>query len=530
MTLPLHDLVVGARFLRDLPSFLRKPLSPGEAGATLARRLARRDEDLLEMAKHAIYAQQQSPYRQLLRQAGCEYGDLEQLVRGEGPEGALLELFRRGVYLTVDEFKGRSPIKRGSTSFAVSPRELQNPRTRVHLQVSTSGSGGLPTSVSIDLAYIRTRAVNTLLALEAYGGLDWSHAAWGVPGGATMMRVLEFASFDRTPVHWFSQLDDRAAGLHPRYRWSARLMRWASLLSGRALPRPEYTPLEDPTAIEAWMASVLQRGQSPHLLALVSSAVRLCEAASKRLDLHGVRLSISGEPITSASLEAIQKTGARAVPTYASTESGALGTGCLAPRGPDDLHLYHDLVAMIQPPVDGPGHGFPGQALLVSSLRPTAPFILLNVSLGDRAELTEPACGCPLERLGWTRHLHDVRSYEKLTAGGMTFFDTDVLRVLEQTLPSRFGGGPTDYQLLEEQTAAGHTQLRLLVHPRVGPLDEAAVADVFLSAIGGGSGVERVMELQWRQAGLLSVAREAPRVTSTGKILHLHTASSSADR
>src|SRR5207249_1754549 len=169
------------------------------------------------------------------------------------------------------------------------------------------------------------------------------------------------------------------------------------------------------------------------------------------------------------------------------------------------------------------------QAALVSSLRPTAPFIMLNVSLGDRADLTERACGCALEQLGWTRHLHDVRSYAKLTAGGMTFFDTDVLRVLEQTLPTRFGGGPTDYQLVEEQTAAGHTRIRLLVHPRVGPLDDAAVADVFLSAIGGGSGVERIMELQWRRAGLLSVSREAPRVTSTGKILHLHTEPRSAD-
>ena len=37
--------------------------------------------------------------------------------------------------------------------------------------------------------------------------------------------------------------------------------------------------------------------------------------------------------------------------------------------------------------------------------------------MGDRAAVAERACGCPLERLGWTTHLQDIRSYEKLTAG-----------------------------------------------------------------------------------------------------------------
>jgi hypothetical protein len=45
---------------------------------------------------------------------------------------------------------------------------------------------------------------------------------------------------------------------------------------------------------------------------------------------------------------------------------------------------------------------------------------------------------------------------------------------------------------------------------------------VFLTALGRGSGVARVMELEWRSLGLLQVERQAPRVTSTGKILHLH--------
>jgi hypothetical protein len=48
------------------------------------------------------------------------------------------------------------------------------------------------------------------------------------------------------------------------------------------------------------------------------------------------------------------------------------------------------------------------------------------------------------------------------------------------------------------------------------------VSDAFLASIGGGSGAERVMELQWRQADVLQVERQAPRATAVGKVLHLH--------
>jgi len=127
-----------------------------------------------------------------------------------------------------------------------------------------------------------------------------------------------------------------------------------------------------------------------------------------------------------------------------------------------------------------------------------------------------------MERVGWTAHLHTIRSFEKLTAGGMTFLDVDVIRVLEEILPSRFGGGPTDYQLLEEETQDGRPRLRLLVHPAVGPLGPGLVADAFLEALGDGSGAERVMGLLWRGADLLRVERRPPLATGSGKILHLH--------
>src|SRR5947208_15981190 len=119
--LPLADAAVAARLLWGIPPLLRHQISPQEARATVARRLARREADFLALARRTIYANPGSPYRRLLEVAGCEAGDLERLARQEGLEGALRALFRQGVYLTVDEFKGRRPAVRGSVTVEAGP-------------------------------------------------------------------------------------------------------------------------------------------------------------------------------------------------------------------------------------------------------------------------------------------------------------------------------------------------------------------------------------------------------------------------
>ena len=186
--------------------------------------------------------------------------------------------------------------------------------------------------------------------------------------------------------------------------------------------------------------------------------------------------------------------------------------------------MYEDLHALIQPGEEGTSQDLPKNALLISSLSASAGLILLNVCFGDQADVVERDCGCPMAAMGWRRHLQNVRSYEKLTAGGMTFLDTDVITVLEETLPKRFGGGPTDYQLVEEETEDGRARLRLLVHPAIGPLDPEAIKEAFFAGIAAGSGAAKVMQLQWLEGQLLRIERAAPRNSARGKILHLYRA------
>jgi hypothetical protein len=295
------------------------------------------------------------------------------------------------------------------------------------------------------------------------------------------------------------------------------------VLAGVPLPPPRHVPIEAPLPIARWMAEVLRTGGTPHVWTYASSATRLCRAAADAgLDLHGARFSVSGEPATPARLAAVRQAGAEIVPRYGASDCGQIGFGCLAPAVPDEVHWLSDLHALIQPPDIGPSPRGPSRLLFMSSLRPTVRLILLNAALGDQAVVARRDCGCPFERLGWTVHVHTIRSDEKVTAAGMNFSDAELIRVLEEVLPARFGGTPTHYQLLEDEASDGQPRVRLLVHPLVGPLDDRLLAETFLGAISRGSGVERVMGLAWRGAGVLRVERRAPVATETGKILHFH--------
>jgi hypothetical protein len=521
----LRRTIASARFLARLPAHLRRPITVPEAREILRRRLDRRDADFLALVRRTVYAEPESPYRKLLAVAGCEYADLDRLVTQDGLDQALRALCRAGVYLTVEEFKGRRPTVRGGETIDVTPDRCRNPGLVGHLRGQSSGSRGPRTETVKTLEYLRDQAVDKCLVLDGRGG-PWQLAHWDVPGGG-LTALLTSSLSGTTPARWFSPVDPGDPGLHARYRWSARAVRWGSVLAGRPLPRPRHVPVDDPLPIARWMQDVLRAGGRPLLVGYSSAVVGLCQAArGAGVEIAGAQFTLDGEPLTRARLDVIRRSGADAVPTYATSEAGRTGDGCLRPLEVDEVHLESDLHALVQPGAGGARPGLPPDALLISSIRPSTAFILINVAMGDQAVVSERACGCPYQQLGWRTHLHGIRSFEKLTAAGMTFLDTDVIRVLEEVLPGRFGGIPSDYQLVEEEAPNGAPRIRLLVHPRVGPLPEDVVGQTFLEAIGRGSGAERIMSLVWRDAGLLRVERRPPVATETGKVLHLHAVSS----
>lgn len=203
-------MVAGVKLIGRLPSFLRNGVGLEQAEAIVTRRLDQRQADFLALARRAIYGSAPSPYRRLLQMIGCELGDLERLIGAGGVEGALHVLFRQGVYLSIDEFKGRRPIVRGPTRVDVQRGDFLNPTTKVRVPRYTSGSRGPQAPASFDLDHVRERAAGVRLYLDARGAVGWRHANWEAPGGGALVHLLEYSLAGARMERWFTPISPTA--------------------------------------------------------------------------------------------------------------------------------------------------------------------------------------------------------------------------------------------------------------------------------------------------------------------------------
>ncbi|MGH7892024.1 MAG: hypothetical protein ACREN0_07120, partial [Thermodesulfobacteriota bacterium] len=298
-----------------------------------------------------------------------------------------------------------------------------------------------------------------------------------------------------------------------------------TIYTGRILlghfPEPEYAPLENAFEVSRWLARKKADGTPAFLDTQASAAVRACMAAVEEgLDISGTCFCIGGEPYTKAKAEVISGTGCLAVNRYSMTELGNIGIACADPADFDDIHIFTDKVAVIERQKSlGAGELSVG-ALVYTTILPSCPKLMLNVESDDYGVLEDRHCACPIGGLGFTTHLSQIRSYEKLTSGGVTFLGTELLRLIEEVLPKRFGGHPTDYQLAEEEEG-GIPKVDIVVSPRVGVVDENAVVTAMLQALRAYPGGD-VMSEQWEQGRTLRVVRREPYTTASAKILPLH--------
>ena len=165
--------------------------------------------------------------------------------------------------------------------------------------------------------------------------------------------------------------------------------------------------------------------------------------------------------------------------------------------------------------------------LLFTSTHVDAYKLLLNCETGDEAVVETRSCGCPWERFGWTRHVHSVQSFEKLTLEGMTYASDAFFRLVEETLPARCGGTPADYQIVEGEDGDGLTRLVVSVSPSLA-VDEEVVRRIVLSALADSTPALTPMTELLRRASAVSVRREHPRLTASGKILTVRSARASS--
>ena len=516
----LSDLVAYARFAVGLPRALRYRLSPEESRGIVQERLRQRSQMLLDLLERRVYAVPSSPYRELLRNAGCELGDAQRLIVEEGVEGALGVLRDEGVYVTFEEFKGRRPIVRSGREVATDSRSFNNPRTGRYWHGSTSGSTGPGTRIALDLEHLVATTPSSSVTMDAHGVLGIPAATWRtiLPGLAGVSTVLHSAMRGQPMERWFSPVSRAEVRPSLKNRVATEWIVAVGRLSGRRIPRPELVPLEDAEIVARWMHEAIRREGACLLQAHVSCLLRAAHAARDLgLDLSGATFWGGGEPPTPAKVAPLLEVGGRYLSTYYMAEAGVIGLACTAPRDATDVHVMEDSIAVIQRPVQVSGSRQVVQAFHFTTLLPTAPKLLFNVESDDFGILEERVCECPLNGLGLTRHIRQVASYRKLTGEGMSLVGTDMIRILEEVLPRTYGGTALDFQLAQEEDADGFTKLALLVHPRLSVADESAVITTVLEELGKSDDGAELARAVWRQAGTISVRREAPRPGAMGK-------------
>ena len=513
-----------AAYARRLGPWLRHPLGLDAARRAIKADLGQRERALIRTLRDGVFGQPKSPYISLLRHAGVELGDVEQAVTENGIDGALAQLYDAGVRVTLDELKGRVPITRpGGLELAADASAFMNPLVRRGLVVTTEGTSGTPRTVVLDLRLLERDAGHLRLLQDAVGLVGRPIAAWrpSLPATPGINHVLLHAKLGQRTERWFAQLSPYPPRESPRSAALLGVTLAIARAAGQPIPAPRHVPLERADVVAQWIAHRVTEGTPPFFNTTASGAVRVCEAArTQGLDISNTTFRVGGEPYTPARNEVVTAAGCLAYPFLQANEVGRIGVTCAARSAVDEVHLLTDKLAVLQRDVQTRTRQVEN-ALVITTIWPYSPKLLLNVESDDTALVEHGACGCPLGDLGLTTRLHTIRSWEKLTTEGMTFTAAMTLHLVEEALPQRFGGGPTDYQLVEDRSGP-ISKVSIVISPRVGPVQPETVREVALQALGNDGPGPALMANSWREAGLPHIERREPYTTSRPKLLPVH--------
>jgi hypothetical protein len=522
------SLRMHVRFARELPAFLRRRLTIDEARERIKNGMAERNANFLRLLRFGVFANPKSPYRPLLRLAGCELGDIEGSIQKKGLEPTLEDLRRAGVYFTFEEYKGRAPVVRGGQVIGITAGDFDNPRTASAYEARTGGTtGGIGTRVTMDIETLESHVPHLMVARDVHAMLGCPMAIWRgtLPDPTGIGIILRSVSWGGVPERWFTPLTRQAYTPAFKYQLATYGIIAVSRALGVRVPYPEPVPIEQAAVIARWARDAVHTHGRCVVGTAISLAVRICIAAHEAgISLSGVTFMSGGEPFTPAKARVVTRSGARLVPHYIAVDAGPIGFACTRPSEEDDLHLLSDRLALIQHDSRPPDSVTSVNAFYYTSLQPTAAKILINVESDDCGIAEQRRCGCPFEALGYAWHLRRIRSFGKITIEGVTLVGSEMTRVLEEVLPMAFGGSPLDYQLVEEEDEKlGLSRLVLLVDPKIDISSPENVVNAVLKALERGSVSADLTQALWRQTHTLQVRRAEPVWTTRGKLLPVRT-------
>lgn len=513
----LEDARLYPRFVSGLRGFLQEPISIEACRRVIRERLDRRAESFIGLVTRAVYTQPDSPYGRLLRHAGIESGDLDRLVQAEGVEGALGHLHDAGVHLTLEEQRGKTPVRRGSLEFELSFEDLANPLVSGVLRGSSGGSRSPGRTALTNFETLEIQVAYHGVHLSAFDALQRPVGVWHPPIVPGINTVLSQSKLGLPAERWFVPMP-----LSFKERLLTRTIWALARAARRPVPRARLVPPSQSGVVAGWLAEKRAAGTPGVLATTTSSAARICAtAADHGIDISGTLFRMGGEPYTAAKAALVARAGCIGSCHYYMTEAGGqVGVACADPVEPGDVHVCQDKLAVTQRTRRLPTGGT-ARTVTLTTLQPLVPSILINFETDDFAVLEDRACACEIGTLGLSLHLHGIRSLEKLTGEGVNFLGETLIKLVEDALPTRFGGAATDYQLVELERD-GRTRVLVVVSPRVGPVDEREVIREALGFLERSGPAEKEMAAAWRAGETVEVVRAEPRVTSMAKVLPLH--------
>jgi hypothetical protein len=521
----ISDVTNYAYLARDLRYFFKDKINLEQSKQVLANRIYNRSNAFLELVRKAIYECPTSPYLKLLNIAGCEFGDIESNVNKDGVESTLQKLLDAGVYISFEEYKKGSEVIRGSQRFYFKPTDFDNLFVRSLIQRSSSGSRGSGTKTTWDIKHLANLSYYRLPLLIATKSLDKPIGVYKpiLPATSGISNTLLFWKVGKPVVRWFTPVKENQVKASLRDKLALKYIIYGSFFWGARLAKPEYAGLEDALKVAQWMAETKKKASSCCLITSTSPAVKVSNAAIKNgLNIEGTHFIVSGEPLTEAKYNQITASGASVTTRYTMSETSGIGYGCFHRNPIDDIHHFHDSTAIIQRPkqIVVNNNRITVNAFLCTTLLPTVPRILLNFETDDYGIMEKRSCDCIFGQLGYNTHIHHIRSYTKLTGVGMTIINTDLVHILEDVLPQKYGGSAVDYQLLEEEDSLGHTHLNLIINPSIGSISEDDVVKTVLDELTRVPHGGKIAAGVWAQGKTLRIKRISP-ISNSGKVLTL---------
>ncbi|MHA2216755.1 MAG: hypothetical protein ACXADW_08665 [Candidatus Hodarchaeales archaeon] len=510
-------------FVFGIRKFLKDQVTLEEAREIVRYRMENREENFLKIVEKGIYGYKRSPYLGLLKHADYRFSDVKRLVNNDGIESALKTLREEGVYVSYEESKGKTRIIRNGKTIETQESDFHNPHIASYYEGRTGATRSAGTKIRSNFNFLEQRAPYEVLLNDIYGIQDAPKGIWlhVLPVLSGTNRILRNAKIGAETSKWFTPMDPNENVVHRVNKWILNAMLYEGRLLGKKLPKPEFVNPKDAVVIAKWIDSKLKEFGACIFYTSPGLAVRICNEAEKSgLELDGGTFILGGEPLSKAKLKRIRSIKCSVINHYVMSESGTIGYGCKNPVNGDEVHFFKDSLALIQHKRKIVLSETEIDSMLLTSLLTSAPRILFNMETDDFGIVESRDCGCGFQDLGFTEHIHNIRSFTKLTGEGVTFLGIDVIKVLEEELPRLFGGGPIDYQIVEKEDSYGLTKIILNVSPDVSGINEEELKEKLIELLNP-SGRDTNIDM-WEKAESFLINRSPPILTRSGKIMPIH--------